>query len=225
VTQIQGGFLKAWSEGARTWRENSAADKAGFYPLSQAWRLFEPVGLPGEGERLEFPSAEAVQKSYTQEFNRFLRREVDPRVAALQKEIQQSQSSPKAVNKLGVLYARFGLLESAEKEFRRILSKEEYLPALINLGNVLYVKRDLTGALSHFAKASKKAPENPAVLLNLARINHEMENYAQVKQSYEKLAKVSPALAEQNKYLALQGDQAARAGEVQGRKGDMPWQE
>jgi len=39
------------------------------------------------------------------------------------------------------------------------------------------------------------------------------------------LAKVSPALAEQNKYLALQGDQAARAGEAQGRKGDMPWQE
>ncbi len=223
VTQIQGGFLRAWSEGARTWRENTAADKAGFFPLAEAWKLFEPVGLPGDSARLDFPAADAVQRTYEREFDRFLRRETEPRIAEIQREIQQGGASARSVNKLGVLYARYGILDSAEREFRRILARESYLPAMINLANTLYLKRELTQALSIFSEAARRSPEHPAVLLGLARVNHEMENYNQVRQSYERLARVSPSLAEQHSYLAQQGDQAARAGERS--RGETPWQE
>jgi tetratricopeptide (TPR) repeat protein len=225
VTETQGGFLKAWAAGAKQWRENSAAGQASFYPLSEAWKTFEPVGLPGEGEGLVFPASKDVEKSYAGEFDRFLHREVDDRAAALEKEAQKSGDSPSALNKLGLLYARFGMLSQAEKQFRKAVARQEYLPALVNLGNVLYLKRDFPGAMGAFDRARKKEPKNPSVLLNIARILYEQEKYDSARQSYEALAAVDPQLAKENRYLALQGDATARAANAAAQKEKMIWQE
>jgi tetratricopeptide (TPR) repeat protein len=225
VTETQGGFLKAWSAGAKQWRENAAARQANLYPLSEAWKTFEPVGLPGEGEDLVFPQAKDIEKSFAGEFDRFLHREVDDRAAALEKEVQKSKNSPSAVNKLGLLYARFGIMDQAEKQFRKAVGKEEYLPGLVNLGNILYLKKDFPGAMSLFERARKKEPNNPSVLLNIARIFHEQEKYDSARKSYETLAAVDPKLAEENRYLTLQGDDSARASDASGQKERMAWQE
>jgi tetratricopeptide (TPR) repeat protein len=225
ITETQGGFLKAWSAGARQWRENSVAGQAKLYPLKEAWQVFNPVGLPGEGESLAFPAVKDVQKSYAAEFDRFLHREVDDRAAALEKEIQKAGATPASVNKLGLLYARFGMLDQAEKQFRRAVAKEEYIPGLVNLGNVLYLKRDFSGASAAFERARKRDPKNPAVLLNIARIQYEQERFDAARRSYEALASVDPGLAEQNRYLAQQADAATRASNVAAQKENMAWQE
>jgi len=225
VTQIRGGFIAAWSDGAKMWRENTVAGLANFYPLTESWEMFEPVGLPGEGENLKFPRPEEVNKDYIAELDRFIRVQTDQRVANLQQEIRSSGDHPRAVNKLGVLYARFGLIEDAEREFRKALSKGDYVPSLINLGNVLYLKKDLPAALKYFSKANDRDPDNPIALLNIARINHEMENYGTVKQSYERLVIVAPQLAEEYKYLELRGDEAVRASDSIGTKEVMVWEE
>lgn len=225
VTEIQGGFLTAWEQGAKMWRENSTAGQANFYPLAEAWRIFEPVGFPGEGESLAFPRSAAVERRYLREFDRFIHNEIDRRVASLQQEIQKNKNNPRLVNKLGVLYARFGLLDEAKGEFNRALSAGDYLPALVNMGNVLYLRKDLSGALAYYDKAKKKDQNNPTILLNIARIHHELENYGMVKENYERLARVSPGLAEEFKYLALRGDEAARAAESGEAKEVMLWEE
>ncbi|MGA2481200.1 MAG: ankyrin repeat domain-containing protein, partial [Spirochaetia bacterium] len=41
------GFLRAWQDGAREWRESSLNNQAAFYPLHDAWKLYEPVALSG----------------------------------------------------------------------------------------------------------------------------------------------------------------------------------
>ena len=96
---------------------------------------------------------------------------------------------------------------------------------LVNLGNILYLKRDLSGALALFSEAAGSEPDNPTVLLNIARINHEMENYGNVQKSYQRLAVVAPELAEEFKYLSLRGDEAARAADAGGLKEVMVWEE
>lgn len=225
VTEIQGGFLKAWTAGAKQWRENASAGQANLYPLAEAWKTFEPVGLAGEGENLVFPTVKEVEKTYATEFDRFLHREVDGRAVTLEKEVQKSRSSPASLNKLGLLYARFGIFDQAEKRFRAAIGKEEYVPALVNLGNVLYLKRDFPGAMGAFDRARKKEPKNPAVLLNIARIQYEQEKYDAARQSYQALAAVDPGLAQENRYLTLQGDESARASEARTQKEKMTWQE
>ncbi len=141
VTEIEGGFLKAWGAGAKEWREAVAREQEGFYPMHECWKLYEPVGLPGTGFEVTVPPREQILNGYLQEVISFIDREIYPKLAKIQEEIQKTGGSPKSINKLGVLYARYGLYERAEREFQNVLEMDgEFVPALINLGNIYYIE-------------------------------------------------------------------------------------
>ncbi len=225
VTEIKGGFLKAWALGAKEWRENAGAGKARLYPVREAWVLFAPVGLPGEGEAIVLPQAAAIAKNYLAENTAFAHQQVDDRAATLQQEIAKAKDKNPLINRLGVLYARFGLIDQAEKEFRKTIVGDPYVPSLINLGSVLFLKDDLKGALALFQQAQKKAPDNVTVLLNVARISHALGKYDDAKQSYDRLADLAPAVAQEYGYLAQKGEKGARAANVSGLKEAMRWED
>ena len=63
------------------------------------------------------------------------------------------------------------------------------------------------------------------MLLSVARVNHELENYGLVKRSYSRLKSVDPDLAEQFAYLDLKGEEAARAADIGAVKGVVIWDE
>ena len=225
ITQISGGFMKAWEMGAKQWRESNARGLAGFFPLNQAWSEFPPVFFKGSELVVSMPSGDKVVNAFLQEQIRFIDREITPAVAQLQAEIQKTKESPQSVNKLGVLYARYGKLDNAMTTFNRILTKTEYLPALVNLSNVFYLRRNLDKALEMLNRAARKEPDNPYVLLGIARINHEEENYGAVRRSYDRLKQVNSELAGRFAYLDLRGDEATRAADVSGVKEEMVWSE
>ncbi len=174
------------------------------------------VSLPPEGELIE---------SFSNEFKRLIEREIYPRVSRLQAQIEESQGSPKLVNKLGVLYARYGLVEQAEKQFRRILAKDEYVPALYNLGNLHFLRKELKEALRYYERAGRASPDNPKVVLSIARVSHELENYGMAREAYSRLKELSPDLASQFAYLDLRGEEAGRAADAAGVKEVMLWEE
>lgn len=146
VTARSEGFLLAWQEGAKEWREFDSRQQAGFLPIRDGWQSYEPVGLPGT-QLLSLPADDKVVDAFTKETTRFIEREIYPRVAAIQAEIKSTNESPKAVNKLGVLYARYGQYDTAERELLRAIRGDEYMPALLNLGNIYYLKGDAENAL------------------------------------------------------------------------------
>ncbi len=226
ATAIDGGFLNAWQLGAKQWREAVAREKAGFDPMHDSWKVYEPVGLPGEGVRVDFPSRDSLVKGYLEEVIKFIDREIYPRIAQINSEIKKSGGSPKSINKLGVLYARYWLMDRAEREFKKILSKNEnYVPALMNMGHIYYLNGDMEKALEYYEKASESAPDNPIVLLSIARANHELENYGTVRRVYDKLKLVDPDLAIQFAYLDMRGEEAVRAASIGSLKEIVVWEE
>jgi tetratricopeptide (TPR) repeat protein len=105
------------------------------------------------------------------------------------------------------------------------LDKQDYVPALVNLGNLAFLKPDMKTALTCYGRACKKEPTNAKALLGAARANHEQENYGASQEAYTALKKVDPSLASQYAYLELQGteaDQAAKAGSVTDK---VEWEE
>ena len=226
ITTIGSGFLKAWQDGAKLWREASARDRAQFFPVREAWKVYNPVGLPGDVEALQYPNEAKVAQVYRQEMGKFIDREIYPQVVKLQNEIDRSGGDPKYVNRLGVLYARYGLIDKAEREFNRALAaKADYVPTLLNLGNVHYLNGDYEKAMSLYERAAKKEPDNAKALLCVARVNHDMENYGTVRKQYARLQKLDPDLAERFAYLDLKGDDAARAAEASKIKEVVVWSE
>jgi tetratricopeptide (TPR) repeat protein len=222
ITELKGGFLEAWQIGAREWREYSSKDQAGFYPLYEAWKFYEPVGLPPGGRDMILPPEDRVVSEYLQEVVRFIDREIYPRVNKLEREIART-GSVRAMNNLGVLYARYGLHDEAEEQFQKVLRTKEFVPSLINLGNIYYLKGDMNIASLYYDRAYRREPDNPKVLLCVARVNHELGNYDVAQSTYSKLERSDPELARQFAYLTMTGTESARAAEVGRLKERVVW--
>jgi tetratricopeptide (TPR) repeat protein len=225
VTERKGGFLAAWQLGARQWREQSGKKQAGFLTLSDAWKDYEPVGFTASTDTLIMPDKDKVVRAYLQEVMKYIDREIISRKEGLVSQINKTGSA-RAINKLGVLYARFGKTEEAEAEFRKVLAKApEDVSALLNLGSIYFLKNDLKTARQYYEKAAKKTPNSPPVLLAMARVNHEVQNYSEAAVAYNKLKNLDPKLAEQFAYLGMKGSDAARAADISKTKGVMVWNE
>lgn len=213
ITMVQDNFLAAWAMGAKEWRENIGKGQAKIYPMHDSWEEYRPVGLSGSTS-VSMPSKENIVSAFQAELTGFIDKEIYPQVERLEGQIRQSNNAPKYMNRLGVLYARYGLNDKAAGQFEKILGNNEYVPTLINMGNISFLGEDIKGALRYYERAAAIEPDNPKVLLSIARAGHELENYETVKDSYDKLKLIDPALAEQFAYLDLRGDKAARAAEV-----------
>ncbi len=225
ITLLNEGFHKAWLIGARQWLDNQKSGAARFLPLEAAWSVYEPVGIPGEDTRIVLPEPEQLLDAYQVSLARFIDRELTPRVEKLRLEINQSGGSPRLVNRLGVLYARFGRYEEARAEFERAV-QATHAPALVNLGNIAYLQKDFSGALRYYQQALGQAPDNKTALLGLARTQYELENYPEAGRVYAAVRGLDPKLATEYAYLASTtgGEARASAAAVQ-RTGGSAWSE
>lgn len=208
ITMVGESFLDAWKKGATEWR--SSEGERGFFPISEAWEVYKPVGSPG-GDVVDAvpPDSGELLVLYSGELEGFVRREVDIQAASLKSQISGTKSSARYVNRLGVLYARYGLYEEAAAEFRKI--SDLYPPAMTNLGNIYYKKKDMMSAISWYAKALEMNPDNKAALLGSARANYEIENYGSVKMMYARLEGIDTDLAERYAYLVSGSSDTGRA--------------
>ena len=224
ITERDGDFLKAWAEGAQEWRENQAKGQAKILPIQDCWQGFEAVGFSGSTISLPMPGDDTIAKAFLAEVDSFVSQEIYPRVNTLQAEIRTAKDPTKSINKLGVLYAQYGQYDLAEKQFSSLAAKD-YVPALINLGNIYYSRNDLRKALNLFQRAQAKEPQNAKALLNVARVNHDLENYGEVKLAYDALKNLDPALAAQFTYLDLRGEESSRAADIGQAKSIMLWED
>jgi len=224
ITLRHKGFLAAWQTGAKEWNEADQAGNAGFYPIEKAWSVYAPVGLPGSGPNLVFPATGQVVASYQADVRKFIDQAISPEVTRLRAQIASS-GSLSAMNHLGILYAKYGQPDQAEAQFKQILQKRsDYVPAVINLGNVYFLQQDWQNARKYYQQASELQPDNGRVVLAVARVNQELENYGDAKRNYEKLKKIDPPLAKKYSYLAMGAAGANRAADVTAEQQQVEWE-
>ena len=222
ITLVRDGFLKSWAIGAKEWREATAAGQAGFYPVRDAWKVYEPVGFSEIKEAIMLPDSDRMLKDYKGELERFIGNEVQPRASKLREEVRKNPNSPKLLNSLGVLYARFSMLDEAAAEFQKVLKGGDLPAALVNLGNIAYLKEDMKSALAYYNRALKKVPDSSAALLGVARASYELEDYSSVNGALAQLKVSDPTAAARFSYLGGGGE--ARAAEA-GKREVEEWTE
>jgi tetratricopeptide (TPR) repeat protein len=205
VTLVEQGFLEAWRVGAREWRETSAAGTEGFYPTHDAWKTYKPVENP-TGELVFLPDPDEVMRAYGAAVDRLVYQDVTPIVRDFQARINQSGGSPAAYNRIGVTYAKYGLLDEAEPWFRRAVSGRPYPAGQVNLGNIAYLRGDFDAAAEHYQQALEQDDGNPRALLGLAKASFELEDYGEADQSMIRLAAVNPQMADHYSYLGTATD-------------------
>lgn len=214
ITMFNESFMKAWQTGAREWRDNNNLETAKLYPTKDSWKKYEPVGMPGNEIRVPLPPSNDIVAVYTKSLDSFVKGEIRITEQNLKAQINKSGFSAARINKLGVLYARFGQYDKAEAEFMKVVAKQEYLPSLINLGNINLTKDNSAEAFKYFARAERLSPENPKVLLGLARSSYDTGDIKTANDNFKKLETANPKLAMEFQHLGSENMAVGRASQV-----------
>jgi len=221
---LRQSFAKAWEEGVKEWKQFQPGS-AGFHPIHRAWGIYEPVGLPGSGPNINVPVADALKTAYNFEVDGFIDREIAPQVAELQKAIQGTKRNESHRNRLGVLYARYGKYAEASAEFEKLMKQSQYTPAVINLGNIAFQEQNWNLALEYYTRAQPANPNNPVLLLNLARVHQKLANFGLAEKLYVKAKALDPQLAARYSYLEVKSEEGAKAAESGRGAGGTIWAE
>jgi hypothetical protein len=220
-----GHFLDAWEEGIHQWRVGTEQNTAAFYAIREAWKVYNPVVFSGKPSELLMPDRKKIDDVFRNSLSSFVNRELAPRVGELQRQIKQSGATVALLNKLGVLYARFGELDKAEEQFTALLKKQETVAGLMNLGNVYYLRNRYPEALAYYNRALKKAPAEPKVLLAVSRTYAVMEKYSEAQQTFALLKSVDEELSSRFAFLGGSASESVRAASVRETKGEVLWQD
>ncbi len=212
VTAVQEGFLKAWNLGAAEWREASAKNNAGFWPVHEAWQLYEPVGINDSAFIISETNISAIMGGYNAEYSRFVGQVTDSRISELRRQIN-SRNRAMILNRTGTIYARYGLYDKASLEFREAAGLG-YVPAMINIGNIHFLGNNLQLAIEYYERALKTNPRETAAMAGLARTYNKIGSPERVEEFYGKLKSLNPSLAEKLSYLDHRSDNLGRASDL-----------
>jgi tetratricopeptide (TPR) repeat protein len=221
VTLVKDGFLKSWSVGAMEWRDGLSREQAGFYPIREAWKTYEPIGFAEGGALVSLPAQERLIEAYKSELDKFSRGQIMSRVAELQAQIKGGKEADKAANRLGILYAQFGLIADARAQFQFAINKSNLQQALVNMGNVEFLDGQMAKAKTFYERALKANPADTAALVGLARSRQALGDLSGFRDSLAKLQESSPAAVD--RYFPS-GAATARASEAEERKVEL-WTE
>lgn len=204
TTAIGKGFAEAWAAGAREWREADRQHTAALVPVHEAWQTYEPSFISSVEKAdvvAKFPDPSRVAAGYSAAMKDLANRELASLVAQATGGQAVSRLSPQVRNRLGTIYARYGQMDKAESLFRDAAAAG-YDPALCNLGNILFLRKDWAGAADYYGRALSRMPGNATAALGKAKALFEAGRYADAAAAYAKAALLSPDRAAEYAYIA-----------------------
>ncbi len=223
VSLLRDGFLRAWSEGAALAKAGDVS--AEFSRLSDAWRSYPPVAVPGITVATRRPAEAQLLTAFTNVLTLVVDREVNPRAERLRASFGADGGNARQRNHLGVMYARYARYAEALEEFKAAEALG-HAGAVLNIGNVAFLMGDFESAIVWYEKAAVILPANTAALVGLARSWYELDRYEEADRYFRSATDVEPELAELFPYLSarLPGSEL-RASAVTDRGGGVLWDE
>lgn len=201
ATVMDEGFEQAWNIGARQWREYSSEEKAELYPVREAWQTYQAVASPLAEPDIAISDPQAIAREYSDSLENIIQAQIDSRVARLKRQVEDSRGNPAIVNRLGVLYARYGLYDQAMDQFLPLAEKKSYPPALINTANIYFMREQYARALAYYSQAADSMSNPSKAKLGIARAQYKLENYSEARRNYQEVASANPELAERFTHL------------------------
>ena len=94
--------------------------------------------------------------------------------------------------------------DDALAAYRRALEEDPYLvPALINLGNILYARDQIAEAQALYERAISIDPDVFEAHFNLGNIFHDLGRFALAHECYRRALRLNPTYADAHFYLAV----------------------
>jgi tetratricopeptide (TPR) repeat protein len=195
TTLAVSGFDAAREAGSAEWKRWSAEGQAKLYSVRESWKEFPPSDMAGGAPGTGIAEAAAVSRSFEEEANRLVSRDLVPLARALAKKVGSASPDPRANNALGVLFCQYGRFEEAEAQFKASLAAQANVPAAVNLGTLYLMRGDFPAAVTWFRAAFDLDRDSQGALAGLVRALRGLGDETGASQYLARLGEANPALA------------------------------
>jgi len=208
------GFLEAWKRGAEYWNANEGSRV--FNSTRKAQLTFGPIPLEERDLGLQYGDAKRTFSLYDTALD-----EVGDLVMKSYMASAEKSGSKQDFNRLGILSASLNRMKEAEDAFSRSLKLDpKFLPANVNLGNLQFLRKEYSKAVSTYksALAQSSGASSPktslTLLINLARTYSALGQPVLAKEAYGKAVGIDPERAKEFAYLGGADGSTSRATET-----------
>jgi tetratricopeptide (TPR) repeat protein len=204
TTALQKGFMASWREASILVERYSKSGDIEFLTTEKERELYPPLPLPRSSFTVVEPSAEDIDRIFQSTVTNlenilYQKLQLDLIENSGKKDGQENFTLE---NRLGILHARFGRDDRAEKVFIKSMERYPgYLPPYINYANLKILNNDIDTAIAVLKKALRQDQDSTHVHLLLARCFYLKGDRDSVAKHYLILQKKSPAIATRYKYL------------------------
>jgi len=212
ITYIgENDFVSAWEAGAEEfYRYVDDENSLGLYFTNESQQVYRAVGFQERDLGLQYGDRTRIFTDFENDLNKVTELIMDS--FENEAEIKGDKST---YNTYGIISARFGDFNRAERAFNNALAKDRnYISPKVNLANVYYLREEYQNALRLFHDAERVFEDNGdtsssayvRVLLSIARTYYELENFDLAAEYSKNLAELNPAMAARFDYLGVTED-------------------
>jgi len=202
MTMVGASFTRAWQKGAEEYRDWSAKKSVDIISVQKSWDQFTPVTLPKAEGGVKIKRAE-IEKAYKDELEALGRQRLTNLSVDYRDLLKRDPKDVSALGQLGLLYGENGLYSEALEQFQKILAVDKANAlALNNIGNISYLQGRLDDARQAYEAALKASPDDPGIMVNLARIALQGGKKEAAKKLFQDAASIDPRVLRQYSDLA-----------------------
>ncbi len=188
-------FTQAAEQGITTYRKMSKTKDARIIELSKARKEFAPVTLRREEWRPGEPDASKLRAAFEADAKKLDATRYKYLKGNYAGMLKKDKEDLTALVGLGILEAQVGKSKAARSRLNQVLELDSVnAAALNNLGNLAYLEKDYKAAKASYLKASQADPEDPGVLLNLARASMKLGDKKEAKGFVDRAVKLDDGL-------------------------------
>jgi len=209
VTYIgENDFISAWKSGAEEFhRYIDDSDSLGLYFTDEAQRVYRPVGFRERDLGIQYGDRTRIFTDFENDLSK-----ITNLIMTSFENDAKTRGDKSSYNTYGIVSARFGAFDRAEKAFNNALAQDRnYISSKVNLANVYYLREEYQNALRLFhdaervfeEKGDSSSSEYTRLLLNIARTYYELENFDLAAEYSQVLAEINPAMAARFDYLGV----------------------
>ncbi|HUK99587.1 MAG TPA: 6-bladed beta-propeller [Nitrospirota bacterium] len=206
MTMVGSSFTLAWQKGAEEYYDWLAKGKLDIISIHKAWELFRPVTQPPPTDILSIDRVKRqdIEEKYKGEIEALARQRLVNLSAGYLEVLKKNANDMEALGQLGILYGENGLTSEALEQFQKMLAQDKTNAlALNNIGNISYLQGRFDDAREAYEAALKSTPEEPGVMVNLARVLLQSGNKDGAKQQLQKAVAIDPRVVRQYADLAI----------------------
>jgi DNA-binding beta-propeller fold protein YncE/tetratricopeptide (TPR) repeat protein len=206
MTMVGSFFTQAWQKGAEEYRDWSAKGKMDIINIRKAWELFKPVTQPAPANVLSpvKVKSEEIEEKYKGEIEALAQQRLVHLSAGYREMLKKNPQDLQALGQLGILYGENGLTSEALEQFQKVLALDKTNAlALNNIGNISYLQGRFDDARQAYEAALKSTPNEPGVMVNLARVLLHSGKKDAAKRFFQDAAAIDPRVTRQ--YMDLAG--------------------